>query len=120
MIELAGKALYYPIVAVLLLALLARGRAGERKRVALLGWSGLLLLLRVSAWLFGRLRIPAALFAVPVGAAIAIAWAARAALLPFRLRCVRCGERLSAARVLCNDANLCARCAAAEEAESAR
>lgn len=112
MIELAGRLLYYPIVAVLLLALFARVPAGERKRIALLAWAGLLLAVRAIAWLFGRLRVADALFALPVVAAIACAWAARAFLLPFRLRCARCGERLSPARVLGDDANLCERCAA--------
>lgn len=109
--------LYYPIVAMLLLALAARGRAGERKRMALLAWSGLLLVVRVSALLFGRLHIPSPLFAVPVAAVIAAAWAARRFLLPFRLRCARCGQRLPAARVLADDANLCARCAPDRGAE---
>ncbi len=111
MIDLAVSLLYYPLVATLLLALLIRGRGTERKRLAVLGWAGLLLVLRTSAWLVGRLHIADALLIVPVAALAACAWWARGFLVPFRLRCSGCGERLAASRVLSSDANLCPRCA---------
>ena len=119
-IESTVSLLYYPIVATLLLALFIRRPGSERKRMAVLGWTGLLLALRASAWLFARLRIPAALLVVPLAAAAVIAWSMRGFLVPFRLRCAGCGERLSPARVLTDGANLCARCADARARENTR
>ena len=46
MIESTVRLLYYPIVATLLLALFIRRPGSERKRMAVLGWAGLLLALR--------------------------------------------------------------------------
>jgi hypothetical protein len=117
-IESIVSFLYYPIVATLLLALLIRRPGSERKRMAVLGWAGLLLALRASAWLFERLRIPATLLVVPVAAAAVIAFSMRGFLVPFRLRCAGCGERLALARVLTDGANLCARCADARAREN--
>jgi hypothetical protein len=86
--------------------------------MALLGWAGLLLAIRASAWLVAQLRIPAAVLIVPLAALATAAWSMRGFLLPFRLRCARCGERLAAARVLADGASLCARCADASPHES--
>ena len=112
MLATTVRLLYYPIVALLLLALLIRAPEARSKRMAVLAWAALLLAIRVSAWLVERLRGPAALLIVPVAAVVVIAWSARAALFPFRLRCRRCGERLPVKRILSDGGDLCERCAA--------
>ena len=116
MVELLNQTLYYPIVAVLIVALLLRRRASDRKRLAVVAWAGVLVALRVCAWLFGRLRIPDVLFVVPVITAAAFVWALRRQFLPLRLRCARCSARLDLGRILSSDDNLCERCDAARGA----
>ncbi len=111
--ELLDRNLYYPIVAVLAVALLLRKRATDRKRIAVVAWAGVLVALRACAWLFGRLRIPDVLFFVPVVAAAAFVWALRRHFLPVRLRCAACGARLGLGRMLASDDEVCERCAAA-------
>ncbi len=112
MVELLNRNLYYPIVFVLIVALLMRKRAADRKRMAVVAWAAILVVLRASAWLFGRLRIPDAFFVVPVASAAVFVWALRRRFLPLRLRCVSCGERLPFARMLASDDDLCERCSA--------
>ncbi len=112
MVELLNRNLYYPIVAVLIVALLLRRRASDRKRFAVVAWAGVLVALRASAWLFGRLSIPDVFFVVPVAAAAVFVWALRPRFLPLRLRCVSCRQRLRFARMLASDDDLCERCSA--------
>jgi hypothetical protein len=111
-----GSALYYPIVAFLLAAVLLRRHATERKRVALIGWGGLFVALRACAWLFGRFSIPDALFAVPVALAAVFVWLLRAVFVPLSLRCARCRRRLPLERLLGSDDALCTDCATAVDA----
>jgi hypothetical protein len=118
-LDLTVNLLYYPIVAVLLLALFVRRPGSEIKRLAILGWAGLLLAVRGSFWLVSTLRIAPALALVPVAAVAGIAWSARALLFPFRLRCAACGARLRASRVLSDGANLCERCSAQRQSDDA-
>jgi len=116
-LDVLNRALYYPIVVLLLGALVLRRRASERKRFALIAWGGLMVALRVCAWLFLRLGIAEALFVAPLAAAVVFVWALRGLFVPFRLRCSHCRERLPAAQVLTSDEAQCARCAAARKAE---
>jgi hypothetical protein len=118
-IELLNRNLYYPIVAVLAVALLLRKRATDRKRMAIVAWAGVLVALRACAWLFGRLRIPDALFFVPVVSAAAFVWALHRHFLPLRLRCAACSARLGIGRMLASDDGLCERCAAARSTDPA-
>ena len=113
MVELLNRNLYYPIVGVLAVALLLRKRATDRKRMAVVAWAGVLVGLRACAWLFGRLRIPDALFFVPVVSSAAFVWALRRHFLPLRLRCAGCSARLPLGRMLASDDDVCERCAAA-------
>jgi hypothetical protein len=110
-VELLNRNLYYPIVAVLVIALLMRRRATDRKRIAVVAWAGVLVALRACAWLFGRLGIPDAFFLVPVATSAMFVWALRGRFLPLRLHCAACSARLPLARALARDDDLCARCA---------
>ncbi len=115
MVELLNRNLYYPIVAVLVVALLLRKRATDRKRIAVVAWAAVLVALRACAWLFGRLRIPDVLFLVPVASAAAFVWALHRRFLPLRLRCAACSTRLPLGRMLASDDDLCEPCAAARD-----
>ncbi len=111
--------LLVPIVALWAYHLLQRRQAYEPgpKRMATLLLTGLLLALWVVSYLFVRFRFHD-LALIPVAAALAgVAIWQRKVVLPFRLRCVRCGKPLSAGRILFQGSNECETCAPAREKE---
>ena len=94
--------------------------AGVRKRIATLGFTILVIGAWVVAWLFSRYSIDDIyLLALPV-AAIAILAGLRRTMLPYRLRCVRCGKPLGMVRMLSFDSNICEACAPPPEGEPPR
>jgi hypothetical protein len=117
-VETLSSALYYPIVAFLLAAVLLRRHATERKRVALISWGALFVAVRACAWLFSRYGVAEVFFVVPVAVAGVFVWSLRAVFFPLSLRCLRCRRRLPWARVLGSDDSLCAECSAAGAAHA--
>ena len=85
-------------------------QAGERKRIATLSFTVVVIGGWVAAWLFTRYGIDDVyLIAVAVLAAAGVTWQRRL-MLPYRLRCVKCGTRLSLTRVFNHDSNTCEAC----------
>jgi hypothetical protein len=117
-IEALGSALYYPIVALLLAAVLLRRHATEHKRIALIAWGALLVAVRACAWLFDRYGVAEVFFIVPAAAAGVFVWSLRAVFFPLSLRCPRCRRRLPWARVLGSDDPVCVECSADSAAQT--
>jgi hypothetical protein len=101
-----------PIVALWALHMFQRRHAAVvgRKRYATLFLTAVLIGGWIAAWFFVRYGVRD-IFLVPV-AALAVALVAwqRRVLLPFRLRCARCGNPLSVRRILHHESNLCETC----------
>jgi len=117
--------LLVPIVALWALHLYQRKfrDAGARKRAATLSLTLVVICAWAAAWLFNRFSVPDAWLVVVAGAAAAvIAWQHRR-MLPFRLRCARCGKAVSVDRILGLDSNICEACeppASSHEGEATR
>ncbi len=110
--QLLLSVLLVPIVLLWIYHLAQRGHKeeGPRKRNATLLLTLLLIGVWGAAFLLRRLRIDDVfLFPVFVVAAI-ILIAGRRTLLPYRVRCVRCGAPLPATTVLFRDSNACGSC----------
>jgi hypothetical protein len=85
-------------------------RAAERRRIATLSLTLVIIFGWVAAWLFSRYGVPDIwLAAVAAVAVVAVIWQ-RKIVLPYRLHCRKCGARLSMTRVLNHDSNLCEAC----------
>lgn len=104
--------LLVPVVALWAVHMLQRRHAGVagRKRYATLFLTALLIAAWIAAWFFVRYRVPD-IFLVPVAALAAalVAWKHRV-FLPFRLRCARCGKKLTLSRILHFESNMCGTC----------
>jgi len=116
--------LLVPIVALWVLHLYQRRfrDAGTRKRAATLALTLVIIGAWAAAWLFHRFGIADVwLLAVAGLTAAVIAWQRRH-MLPFRLRCARCGKAVSMERILGLDSNTCEACEppASKEGETTR
>lgn len=104
--------LLVPVIALWAVHMLQRRHASVagRKRYATLFLTALLIAGWIAAWFFVRYRVRD-IFLVPVAAlAVAVvAWKHRV-FLPFRLRCARCGKKLTVTRILNYESNLCGTC----------
>ena len=106
------KILLVPMVALWAFHLFQRRfkEAGERKRIATLSLTVVVIGAWVAAWLFTRYGIDDTyLIAVAALAAAVVVWQRRL-MLPYRLRCARCGKPLTITRVLNHDSNTCEAC----------
>ena len=104
--------LLVPIVALWALHLYQRKfrDAGTRKRAATLSLTLVVIGAWAAAWLFHRFGVPDVWLLAAAGAAAAvIAWQHRL-MLPFRLRCARCGKAVPVDRILGLDSNTCEAC----------
>ncbi len=104
--------LLVPIVALWALHLYQRKfrDAGLRKRAATLSLTLVVIGAWAASWLFNRFGVPDVwLVAVAGAAAAVISWQHRR-MLPFRLRCARCGKAVSLERILGLDSNTCEAC----------
>ena len=109
---LLQKVLLVPMVAVWIFHLYQRRfkRAAERRRIATLSLTLIIIFAWVAAWAFQHWGVDDVwLIAVAAGAVVLAIWQ-RKLVLPYRLRCVKCGARLSLTRVLNHDSNLCEAC----------
>lgn len=85
-------------------------RAGERKRIATLSLTLVVILAWVAAWAFAKYGVDDVwLIAVAVAAVVVVIWQRRL-VFPYRLRCVKCGRPLGLQRVLSWDSNTCEAC----------
>jgi hypothetical protein len=84
--------------------------AAERKRIATLSLTVVVIGGWVASWFFATKGIDDVyLVAVAALAAAIVVWQRRL-MLPWRLRCVQCGVRLPLSRVLNYDSNTCEAC----------
>ncbi len=83
---------------------------GERKRLATLYLSLLVLGIFGAAQLILLYDWPSALLLLAVAAVVAVAVTNRAYVFPFRLNCRACDARLSVKRIVFYDSNRCASC----------
>jgi uncharacterized membrane protein len=84
--------------------------AAEHKRIATLSLTVVVIGGWVASWLFSTKGIDDVyLIAVAALAAAVVVWQRRL-MLPYRLRCVKCGTRLSLTRALNYDSNTCEAC----------
>jgi uncharacterized membrane protein len=84
--------------------------ASERKRIATLSLTVVVIGAWVACWIFSVKGIDDLyLIAVAVLAAEVVVWQRRL-MLPYRLRCVHCGKPMKLTRVLNYDSNTCEAC----------
>jgi hypothetical protein len=84
--------------------------AGERKRIATLSLTAVIIGAWVAAWLFDHYGVPDIyLVAVAVAAVAVVIWQRRL-ILPYRLHCRKCGKPLGIMRILTIDSNTCEAC----------
>jgi hypothetical protein len=84
--------------------------AGVRKRIATLSLTVLFIALWGAAWLFSTYGI-GDVYLIPVAALlVGIAIWQRPIVLPYRLRCAKCGKPLAIQRMLSCDSNACESC----------
>lgn len=106
------KILLIPIVALWAFHLYQRRfkDAATHKRIATLSLTLVIIAAWIAAWLFTRYGI-SDIYLVPVAAlAVAVVFWQRKLVLPYRLRCVQCGKRLSVTRMFSHDSNKCETC----------
>ncbi len=104
--------LLVPIILVWIYHLLQRRHltVGEGKRNASLYLTLVLLAVWALTWLLSKFSLQD-LYLIPIAffTLVLLVWQRRV-ILPYRLRCVRCGQRLSASRVFFFDSNTCEAC----------
>lgn len=111
------KNVFYLLLAILALNLFQRRyqKYSEKKRFATLYLSVLVLAWMVLIILTVAFRWPE-LILIPLTAALAVAgYIFRREVFPFRLNCRKCGQQLSAKRLLFFDSNTCETCDPFEE-----
>jgi hypothetical protein len=119
---LLQKILLIPMIALWLFHLYQRKfhEAGTRKRIATLSLTMVIIGAWIAAWLFSRYGVSDSwLIAVAAAAVIVVIWQRRL-ILPFRLRCARCGRPLSLMRMFSLDSNTCEACEPATQGETRR
>jgi len=106
------KVLLIPMVALWAFHLYQRRFKGAatHKRIATLSLTMVIIAAWVAAWLFARYGINDIYLVAVAALAAAVVFWQRKLMLPYRLRCVQCGKRLSMTRVFSHDSNKCAAC----------
>ncbi len=115
--SLLQKILLVPMVGLWIFHLYQRRfkDAAVQKRLATLGLTAILIGAWVAAWLFERYAVADRWLVAVAGAAVGVLVWQRRLLLPFRSRCVRCGNKLGMVRMLSWDSNTCEACEPAEK-----
>ena len=84
--------------------------AATRKRIATLSLTLVIILAWGAAWIFTRYDVPDVYLVLVAVLAVAVVIWQRKLVLPYRLRCVKCGKPLGMTRVLSHDSNKCETC----------
>jgi len=106
------KGLYYLLIALLVFNLLQRKhlKTGAKKRLATLYLAILALVLMTAVVLVRRFNFSESLLLPVVLAAVLLVLSKRSRFIPFRINCLKCGQRLGWQRLLYHDSNLCEPC----------
>jgi hypothetical protein len=108
-----SKNIFYLLIAVLALNMFQRRyqKHAQKKRLATLYLGIFVLAFMIGTILIVYFTLPDILI-VPLAAILVLfAYLKRRHVFPFRLYCLKCGERLSMKRILYFDSNTCERCA---------
>jgi len=84
--------------------------AATRKRIATLSLTLVIILAWGAAWIFTRYNVPDVYLVLVAVLAVAVVIWQRKLVLPYRLRCMKCGKPLGMTRVLSHDSNKCETC----------
>ena len=108
-----AKNTFYLLIAVLALNVFQRRyqQYSQKKRMATLYLGILILVFMVGVILVANFELPDVLIIPMAAAVILLGYVKREHVLPFRLNCRRCGQRMSSKRILFFDANTCDSCA---------
>lgn len=108
-----AKNVFYLLLAVLALNMFQRRYQmhAQKKRMATLYLGILILVFMVGTILIVSFNLPDLLIFPLAAAVILLGYVKREHVLPFRLNCRRCGQRMSSKRILFFDANTCDACA---------
>jgi hypothetical protein len=108
-----AKNIFYLLLAVLALNMFQRRyqQYAQKKRMATLYLGILILVFMVGTILIVNFKLPDVLIFPLAAAVILLGYAKREHVLPFRLNCRQCGQRMSSKRILFFDANTCDTCA---------
>jgi len=118
-VEKLSQPLYYLMMAVLIANLTQRKHVkhGNRKRLATLWVAGILLFLQVELVMIQHFKM-SDMFLIPSFVfAFALAYLLRAKILVFRIKCASCNEKMSFAKIVYWDNNLCDSCQPETEEE---
>jgi len=108
-----AKNVFYLLLAVLALNMFQRRyqQHAQKKRMATLYLGILILVFMVGTILIVNFNLPDLLIFPLAAAVLLLGYVKREHVLPFRLNCRRCGQRMSSKRILFSDANTCDNCA---------
>jgi predicted MFS family arabinose efflux permease len=84
--------------------------AAERKRIATLSLTAVIIGAWVAAWLFNHYGVADIYLVAVAAAAVAVVIWQRKLMWPYRLKCRQCGKPLGLMRVLSIDSNKCEAC----------
>jgi 8-oxo-dGTP diphosphatase len=114
------KGLYYLLIALLVFNLLQRKhiKTGAKKRQATLYLAIVALVLMTAAVLIRHFNFSESLLLPVILAAVLLVLSKRSRFIPFRINCLKCGQRLAWQRFLYHDSNLCEQCEPCEPSES--
>ena len=84
--------------------------AAVRKRIATLSLTAVIIAAWVAAWFFSRYGVGDTYLVLVAACAVGVVIWQRKRILPYRVRCARCGKPLSLQRMLSYDSNLCDAC----------
>jgi Na+/proline symporter len=106
------KVLLVPMVALWAFHLYQRRykEKAVRKRIATLSLTSVIIVGWVAAWIFSRYGVGDVYLVLVALLAIGVILWQRRLMLPYRLRCVRCGTPLSVTRIFSHDSNACGVC----------
>ena len=108
---ISEKSLYL-LMAVLILNMFQRRyqKQTQKKRFATLYIGTLILALMVGSVLIRTFNLPDILIVALLVILVGVGYRYRKQVFPFRLTCVRCGQRLSGKRIIYFDSNTCEHC----------
>jgi len=108
-----AKNIFYLLLAVMALNMFQRRHQqhAQKKRMATLYLGILILVFMVGTTLIVNFNLPDVLIFPLAAAVILLGYVKREHVLPFRLNCRQCGQRMSSKRILFFDANTCDTCA---------
>ena len=114
------KGLYYLLIALLVCNLLQRKhiKTGAKKRLATLYLAIVALVLMTAAVLIRRFNFSESLLLPVILAAVLLVLSKRSRFIPFRIHCLKCGQRLGWQRFLYHDSNLCEPCESCESCDN--